>query len=254
MKETQYIVAQARGEWTIRCGGRVFDRFEDKDDAILTALIQAQNARRQGRVSRVLLEELGHSVEPGSPSDAAPDAPVDVGDTFLTRWAAGQAMVLDSLAMLLGRPVGRDDVEPLTWALAEIGRERSAGQYLRDVALHQALTRAIAAWFEGGYDLLLTPTMAERPAPIGTWDDDGPDPMAAFERAYPAGAFTALFNVTGQPAISLPLHWSDDGLPVGVQLVAPYGREDLLIAVAAQLERAQPWTDKRPQVFAGAAA
>ena len=78
--------------------------------------------------------------------------------------------------------------------------------------------------------------------------------MAAFERAYPAGAFTALFNVTGQPAISLPLHWSDDGLPVGVQLVAPYGREDLLIAVAAQLERAQPWTDKRPQVFAGAAA
>jgi amidase len=67
----------------------------------------------------------------------------------------------------------------------------------------------------------------------------------------PAGAFTAIFNATGQPAISLPLHWTADGLPVGVQLVAPFGREDLLIDVAAQLERAQPWADRRPPVFAG---
>jgi amidase len=109
----------------------------------------------------------------------------------------------------------------------------------------------IAAWFEGGYDLLLTPTMAEQPAPLGTWDDSGERPMDAFERAFPAGAFTALFNVTGQPAISLPLHWSDAGLPVGVQLVAPFGREDLLIAVAAQLERAEPWAERTPPVFAG---
>lgn len=72
MKETQYIVAQARGEWTIRCGGRVFDRFEDKDDAILTALIQAQNARRQGRVGKVLLEEQGHARPLW---DEGPDAP-----------------------------------------------------------------------------------------------------------------------------------------------------------------------------------
>lgn len=203
-----------------------------------------------------LLEELGHFVEPGSPADvtASADGGVDIGDTFLTRWAAGQAMVLDSLAMLLGRPVGPSDVEPLTWALAQIGRERSAGRYLRDVALHHGLTRAIAAWFTGGYDLLLTPTMAERPAAIGTWDDDGPDPMAAFERAFPAGAFTAIFNVTGQPAISLPLHWSEDGLPVGVQLVAPYGREDLLIAVAAQLERARPWAERVPPLFSAAGA
>ena len=75
--------------------------------------------------------------------------------------------------------------------------------------------------------------------------------MRAFQRARPSGAFTALFNVTGQPAISLPLHWTEDGLPIGVQLVAPYGREDLLIRVAAQLERAQPWADRRPPVFAG---
>ena len=203
-----------------------------------------------------LLESLGHHIEPGSPTDVASqaDGGIDIADTFLTRWAAGQAMVLDTLGQLLGRPVGREDVEPLTWALAEIGRERSAGRYLGDVALHQGLTRAIAGWFASGYDLLLTPTMAERPAPIGTWDDDGPEPLAAFERAFPAGAFTAVFNVTGQPAISLPLYWSEDGLPVGVQLVAAFGREDLLVAVAAQLERARPWVDRVPPLFAGAAA
>jgi amidase len=200
-----------------------------------------------------LLEEAGHRVEPGSPIDAAGaggDGALDIGDTFLTRWAAGQTMILDTLGLVLGRAIREDDVEPLTWALAEIGRARSAGRYLQDVAVHHGLSRLIAGWYEGGFDLLLTPTMAERPAPLGSWDDDGENPMDAFHRSYPAGAFTAIFNVTGQPAISLPLHWSDDGLPVGAQLVAPFGREDLLIAVAAQLERAAPWADRSPPVFA----
>jgi amidase len=200
-----------------------------------------------------LLEEAGHRVEPGSPIDAAGaggDGALDIGDTFLTRWAAGQTMILDTLGLVLGRAIREDDVEPLTWALAEIGRARSAGRYLQDVAVHHGLSRLIAGWYEGGFDLLLTPTMAERPAPLGSWDDDGENPMDAFRRSYPAGAFTAIFNVTGQPAISLPLHWSDDGLPVGAQLVAPFGREDLLIAVAAQLERAAPWADRSPPVFA----
>ena len=199
-----------------------------------------------------LLEGLGHSVEPASPTQGvATDGGLDIADTFLTRWAAGQAMLVDTLGTVLGREIGAGDVEPLTWALAEIGRSRSAGRYLADVALHQTLSRMIAGWFEG-WDLLLTPTMAERPAPLGSWDDSGERPMDAFDRSYPAGAFTALFNVTGQPAISLPLHTAEDGLPVGVQLVAPYGREDLLIAVAAQLERAAPWAERTPATFAAA--
>ncbi len=193
-----------------------------------------------------LLESLGHNVIPGSPTDAATamggDGGVDITDTFMTRWAAGQAMILETLGTALGKAVTESDVEPLTWALAEIGRERSAGRYLQDVAVHQGLTRMIAFWFEGGFDLLLTPTMGERPSPLGSWDDSGERPLDAFDRALPAGAFTAIFNVTGQPAISLPLSRSDDGLPVGVQLVAPFGREDLLIAVAAQLEQAAPWS------------
>ena len=200
-----------------------------------------------------LLESLGHHLTGSSPTDAlgGADAGVDIQDSFLTRWAAGQTAVVDQVGMLIGRELGADDVEPLTWALAEIGRERDSGRYLRDVALHQGISRMLAGWFEAGHDLLLTPTMAEVAPKLGTIDDTLTDnPMDAFHRSFPSGAFTALFNVTGQPAISVPLHWTDEGVPVGVQLVAPLGREDLLLRAAAQLERAQPWAERRPPVFA----
>ncbi|MFI5121822.1 MAG: amidase [Vicinamibacteria bacterium] len=198
-----------------------------------------------------LLESLGHSVEDASPVDPQLAETLDLEDSFMTRWAAGQAATLDQLGAIVGREVTADDVEPLTWALAEVGRERSSARYLADVGLHQLVARGIAAWFETGYDLLLTPTMAEPPVPLGTYDQHVADPLDAFRRAVPAGAFTAIFNSTGQPAISLPLHWTADGFPVGVQLIAAFGREDLLIDVAAQLERVQPWIERRPPVFAG---
>ena len=200
-----------------------------------------------------LIESLGHSVEDKSFLDLIPeggDGP-DIGDSFLTRWAAGQAATLGTFSMLLGREITADDVEPLTWALARIGHERDGGRYLMDVGLHQGLSRMIAGWFESGYDLLLTPTMAEVPPPIGAIDTWSENPLDGYTRCLPSGAFTALFNVTGQPAISLPLHWTEEGLPVGVQLVAPFGREDLLLRIAAQIERAQPWADRTPPVFAG---
>ncbi len=201
-----------------------------------------------------LLESLGHRLTGSSPMDVlgSGDAGVDIQDSFLTRWAAGQAAGLDQIGMLLGRELTGEDVEPLTWTLAAIGRERDSARYLRDVALHQGISRAIAGWFEAGHDLLLTPTMAEVAPKLGEIDDTlTDDPMDAFHRSFPSGAFTALFNVTGQPAISLPLHWSSEDVPVGVQLVAPFGREDLLIRVAAQLERAQPWADRVAAVYAG---
>jgi amidase len=199
-----------------------------------------------------LLESLGHEVSEGSPMDAAAAmrGSVDLEDTFMTRWAAGQASTLDTLSMALGREIAQGDVEPLTWALAEIGRERSAGKYLQDVGLHHGLTRMIAGWYLSGFDLLLTPTTGRPPQPLGSWDDSGDDPLDAFHAGVPEGAFTAIFNITGQPAISLPLGEAD-GLPVGIQLVAAQGREDLLIQVAAQLERAEPWVDRVAPTFAG---
>jgi amidase len=202
------------------------------------------------RAARDALVELGHELEESTPLDAGMAEALNLEDTFMTRWAAGQAASLEIFATLIGRELTADDVEPLTWALAEEGRSRSSGRYLVDTGLHQTVSRAIAGWHESGFDLMLTPTMAEPPVPLGTYDQSGPDPLDAFRRAVPAGAFTAIFNATGQPAISLPLHWTDEGLPIGIQLVAPFGREDLLIQVAAQLEQARPWADRRPAVFA----
>ncbi|MCB0874593.1 MAG: amidase [Solirubrobacterales bacterium] len=201
-----------------------------------------------------LIEGLGHDVDEGNPLDMLPagEGGPDIEDSFLTRWAAGQAATLTQLGMLLGRPITEHDVEPLTWTMAQIGHERTSGRYLIDVGIHQGLSRVVAGWYETGYDLLLTPTMAEIAPPLGEIDTAAPDPMSAFTRCLPSGAFTALFNITGQPGINVPLHWTEEGVPVGVQIVAPFGREDLLIRVAAQLEKAAPWADRTPPVFAAA--
>jgi len=198
-----------------------------------------------------LLESLGHVVEESAPQGLEA---FDLVETFLVRWRAGQAATLAQLSAVLGRELGPDDMEPCTWALAEAGRTASAADYLHAVGQHQVMTRMVAGWYESGFDLLLTPTLGEPPTPLGTFDDSGPDPLAPVERARLTVTFTALLNATGQPAISLPLGWSAEGLPLGVQLVAPYGREDVLISVAAQLEQASPWADRRPPLFAGASS
>jgi amidase len=198
-----------------------------------------------------LLESLGHDVEESMPAGLEA---FDLVETFLTRWTAGQALTLEQLGGVLRRRLGPGDVEPLTWALAERGRRCSAPEYLGAIARHHAMTRVIAAWYEDGFDLLLTPTLGEPPLMLGELHDSGDDPMRAIERAQRTVTFTALLNATGQPAISLPLFWNREGLPIGVQLVAVAGREDLLIRVAAELERSRPWADRTPPVFAGATA
>ena len=101
-----------------------------------------------------------------------------------------------------------------------------------------------------GHDLLITPTILTPPPKIGTFVPDPSKPLDAFIRSGSLLTFTIPFNVTGQPAISLPLHWNDAGLPIGVQFVAAFGREDLLLRVAAQLERAVEWSQRRPAVHA----
>jgi amidase len=198
-----------------------------------------------------LLESLGHSVEESYP--AALDDQQYV-PAFLVRWTAGAAAVLDFWSMRTGKPIGPDDVEPLTWALAQQGRGHSGSDYLGAVGYAQIITRAVADWWAGGFDLLLTPTLALPPAEIGSIGNGREeDPLLPIVRATPYAIFTAGFNASGQPAISLPLHWSEDGLPIGVQLVAAYGREDLLLRVASQVEEARPWAERRPPVFAAAA-
>jgi amidase len=197
------------------------------------------------------LEGLGHSVEVSHPAGMDDEGYIA---NFLVRWSGAVASGLDFWSLRTGKPIGPDDVEPCTWALAQQGREHSASAYLMAVGYAQLVGRGIAEWW-GGFDLLLTPTMALPPAELGTIGSGAEDenPLAPIERSVPYAEFTAGFNATGQPAISLPLHWSDAGLPIGVQLVADMGREDLLLRVASQLEEAHPWAERRPPVFATAA-
>jgi amidase len=195
-----------------------------------------------------LLEELGHSVEVSHPSEM--DDP-ELISTFLVNWTAGVDWNLKYWSGVIGRELGPDDVEPCTWALAEQGRTHSAGDLLRATEKAQRASRGIASWWaDDGFDLLLTPTCAEPPPRLGEFDAPPDNPAAPLLRAIPFGTFTAGFNTTGQPAISLPLHVSTDGLPIGVHLVAAYGREDLLLRVAAQVEQARPWADRTPPVHA----
>jgi amidase len=193
-----------------------------------------------------MLQALGHHVE---------DADFTVFDDpefitqFITNWASAMAWNLDYWTRRTGRPITDGDVEPLTWALAEMGRSFTAADFLNSREWLQMATRAAAAFWKGN-DLLLTPTIAEPPPPLGSFASSADNPLQGIFRAASIVPFTPPFNVTGQPAISLPLHWNGDGLPIGVQLVAAYGREDVLLRVAAQLERAHPWAERRPPVSA----
>ena len=108
--------------------------------------------------------------------------------------------------------------------------------------------RALQQWWADGWDLLLTPTLAEPPPPLTEFENNPEHPMAPMRRAGRFAAFTPPFNMSGQPAISLPLHRNAEGLPIGIQLAAAYGREDILIRIASQLESAHPWTSDHPAV------
>jgi len=193
-----------------------------------------------------LLASLGHGVESSHPD--ALDEP-ETGHHFTMLYATNAAHMLEFLGMLVGRTLGAADVDALNWALAEMGRGCSATQYLATREWVSGWSRRVAAWWAAGFDLLVTPTLPEPPPPLGSFTSPD-DPLRGGMRATQFAAFTLPFNMTGQPAISLPLHWTPEGLPVGVQLVAAYGREDLLIRVAAELEAAAPWAARRPPLRA----
>lgn len=190
-----------------------------------------------------MLEALGHHVE-----NAWPAALGDGSMTgrFMAMWAANLGLGLATLGATLGRELTADDVEPVNWAQAEFAKQVTAVQFADALAAVSEFRRATHQWWADGWDLLITPTLGEPPVRIGEHDPTPDDPLAGMRRAATFVPFTTAFNMTGQPAVSLPLHWSADGLPIGVQLVGAYGREDVLIRVASQLEQAHPWSDRHP--------
>jgi len=197
-----------------------------------------------------LLESLGHHVEPSHPS--ALDDP-QVFERRQVRIAMTALLGVIGLGRTVGRELDAEDVEALTWAAAERARATSAEDYALAVEAGARLTREMAQWWLHA-DLLLTPTLPVSPPLIGTRMPKAHDAFNEREGLGTLGALTAPFNVTGQPAISLPLWWNSAGLPIGSQLAAAHGREDLLIQVAAQLEEAEPWAHRRPPLGSREAA
>ncbi|MGS2647467.1 amidase family protein [Streptosporangium sp. LJ11] len=182
-----------------------------------------------------LLEALGHDVEPGGPSALAEDG---FASHFGTIVAAHVAADVEDIGRWRGRPVEPGELETRNRILAKAGRELGAVGYVTSRDWIDGFRRRMADWWES-HDLLLMPSLGVAPFPLGWLPPD--DVSTSRGRTNRAVAFTSPVNATGQPAISLPLHHTADGLPVGVQLVAAAGREDLLIRVAAQIEEERPF-------------
>jgi amidase len=192
-----------------------------------------------------VLTSLGHHVEPGGP------VPL-FDEVFATHHlqSAGWEFkkMLDGLAELVGRPLTAADVEPYSWALAGVGAALTEEQYAGSQTWERAYTAEVTAWWANDFDLLLTPAAGAPPALLEELLPPPEDPLAILPRFERIWCFAAPFSVTGQPAISLPVGTTETGVPVGVQLVAALGREDLLLRVAAQVEQAAPWAARHPPV------
>ncbi len=193
-----------------------------------------------------LCRDLGHEVVEASPASSL--NPVRVMEAFVTLWESGCVSTINVISRVSGFKPTAELYEPLTLALYERGQRHTAAAYIHAVSTLQGLGREVARWFLN-FDVLLTPVLAAPPVPLGTFDDSV-DPWAAWENAVKFAPYTAVFNATGQPAMSVPLHWTPGGLPVGAHFVAPFGDEATLFRLAAQLEQARPWAGKRPPVCA----
>jgi amidase len=188
-------------------------------------------------------EALGHVVEEKTPAVNSEEMTM----AFMTLWATATAFGIETLARLTGQKPSEDNLEGLTLGLYERGKTIPAVQ---QIWAQQVLYRhaRLMAKFHESYDLWLTPTLALPPLKIGTVDIDERDMETAFAPIIDYVPFTATQNATGQPAINLPLHWNKANLPIGVQFVARNGDEMTLLKLAAQIEQANPWFDKRPQL------
>jgi amidase len=193
-----------------------------------------------------LCESLGHEVvETDWPGFTA-----DVGDAIGTLIHGAIGWILRYWIRHIGREPGIDEIEPLTRVLWEGSHRVTAADWLVAVEDTQRFSRRVAQFFQG-FDVFLTPTMSAPPLPIGTMVSTPDDPWRSMEVSAPTVRYAGVVaNLTGNPAMSVPLHWNDDGMPIGAHFLGPFGDEATLFRLAAQLEQAQPWADRLPQIHA----
>jgi amidase len=195
-----------------------------------------------------LLRSLGHEVE-----EVAPPWQADgLRELFGVVFSNHIALSIAYSGMVAGREPTAEDMEPMSWAIFSMIQKMNAVQGMGAAVQLQAFARRLVS-FLAPYDALLTPALAERPLPLGTLDTAAPEPMSTFTRSGLFTPFTPVFNASGQPGISLPIFEGEDGLPLAVQIVGRPAGEGNLLALAAQLEAARPWAERRPALAQGVA-
>ncbi|MCW3070058.1 MAG: amidase [Solirubrobacterales bacterium] len=193
-----------------------------------------------------LLRSLGHEVEEVDP----PWRVEGLSELFGAVFSIHIALSITYSGMVAGREPTAEDMEPMSWAIYSMVSKLTAVEGMGATVQLQAYARRLVS-FLAPYDALLTPALAERPLPLGALDTAAPEPMATFTRSGLFTPFTPVFNASGQPGISLPLYHGEDGLPLGVQIVGRPAGEEALLALAAQLEEASPWADRRAPMAEG---
>ena len=197
------------------------------------------------REAAELLDSLGHHVQ-----ETEIEADPGYVENFVKVWIGGTQDEINSWNRIIGREIDIERLEPLTRQMYDMSAELSATDYRGALEWLQHYSRQIVSMWSQ-VDVLLTPTLALPPIEIGALrPQEGEPPIQMLMNSALFVPFTPVWNVTGQPAISLPLHQSEDGLPIGVQLVGPPAGEELLISLSAQIEQARPWADRRPALAA----
>ena len=191
-----------------------------------------------------LCADLGHHVEEATPQ-MSEDLIATMNDAVMGMLALETACDIDEMSELIGRPATREDFEPTNWALVESGRAYSGTDAVKFKRTIHRVAREVAPFFED-YDVYISPTAGCPPVPIGRIDPQMADWHKYFGLMFDFMPFTALFNITGSAAISLPLWWNGENVPIGVQFVTRMGADGLLLQLSAQLERAESWDHRRP--------
>ena len=193
-----------------------------------------------------LCEDLGHDVEEVS---AVQLSHSNLPQTFVLIFSCFVEHVIAYWERELGKKIGQNELEPPTWDLYQESLKTTGGAYLTAKEELQRFSRKIANWYQKeNYDLLLSPTMRIPPTKIGSFQPSPDDPMKWIKIALSFVAFTRTQNITGEPAMSVPLFWNKDNVPIGVQFAGRFGDEATLFRLAAQLEQARPWADKKPPI------
>jgi amidase len=193
-----------------------------------------------------LCEDLGHSVDEVSSAQLSHP---ELSQTFVQIFSCFVEHVVAYWERELGKKIQQDELETPTWDLYQESLKTTGGAYLVAKEELQRFSRKIGNWYDkGNYDLLLSPTMRIPPTKIGSFQPSPDDPMKWIRIALSFVAFTRTQNITGEPAMSVPLYWNEDNIPIGVQFAGRFGDEATLLRLASQLEQARPWADKKPPI------